>query len=105
MDRANDGREVYRSTSERNAIPLRLLVEDFGLASRHLPPVLLGDGLVVLPAPLLFLVMNKHSLGACVASARLDPRAIIEAQIDLVLHGLQAPAPARPAKPSKGAKR
>ena len=46
--------------------------------------------------------MNKHSLGACVAGAKLDPKAVIEAQIDLVLHGLQTPAGAasasRPAK-------
>jgi len=46
-------------------------------------------------APLLFLVMNKHSLGACVASAKLDPKSVIDAQVDLVLHGLQTPA-ARP---------
>jgi AcrR family transcriptional regulator len=45
-----------------------------------------------LVAPLLFLVMNKHSLGACLASALLDPLAVIGAQIDLVLHGLQTPA-------------
>ena len=56
-------------------------------------------------SPLLFLVMNKHSLGACVASAKLDPRAIIDAQIDLVLHGLQAPPRARAAKQAKGGKR
>ena len=53
-------------------------------------------------APLLFLVMNKHSLGACVVGEKFDPKAVIEAQIDLVLHGLQtsraAPPPARPAK-------
>src|SRR6478736_5982902 len=41
-----------------------------------------------LVAPLLFLVMNKHSLGACVPSAKLDPQAVIGAQVDLVLHGL-----------------
>jgi AcrR family transcriptional regulator len=43
----------------------------------------------VLVGPLLFLVMNKHSLGACSAAARLDPMPIIEAHIDLVLHGLE----------------
>ena len=76
-----------------------------GIESGEFRPVRVDDVVHALIAPLLFLVMNKHSLGACVASARLDPRAIIEAQIDLVLHGLQAPARARPAKPSKGAKR
>jgi hypothetical protein len=55
-----------------------------------------------LVAPLLFLVMNKHSLGACVAGAKLDPKAVIAAQVDLVLHGLQArPGAATPARPAK----
>jgi TetR/AcrR family transcriptional regulator len=72
------------------------------------------DVVHALVAPLLFLVMNKHSLGACVAGAKLDARAVIAAQIDLVLHGLQTPAGAasasRPAKKktagkSKGGRR
>jgi len=49
-------------------------------------------------APLLFLVMNKHSLGACAIGSMLDPKAVIEAQIDLVLHGLHAPSRRRPAR-------
>ena len=47
------------------------------------------DVVHALVGPLLFLVMNKHSLGACTAGHKLDPKAIIEAQIDLVLHGLE----------------
>lgn len=50
-----------------------------------------------LVAPMLFLVMNKHSLGACSAAARLDPMPIIEAHIDLVLHGLEPRAKTKPA--------
>ncbi|HEX2540063.1 MAG TPA: TetR/AcrR family transcriptional regulator [Caldimonas sp.] len=56
-----------------------------------------GDVVHALVGPLLFLVMNKHSLGACSAAARLDPMPIIEAHIDLVLHGLE-PRPARAAR-------
>lgn len=51
--------------------------------------VRVGDVVHALVAPLLFLVMNKHSLGACAAAARLDPMPIIEAHIDLVLYGLE----------------
>ena len=54
-----------------------------------------------LVAPLLFLVMNKHSLGACVVGEKFDPKAVIEAQVDLVLHGLQSSARAAAAKPAK----
>jgi len=53
-----------------------------------------------LVAPLLFLVMNKHSLGACVVGEKFDPKAVIEAQVDLVLHGLQA-APRAAASPAR----
>jgi len=67
-----------------------------GIDSGEFRPVVVDDVVHVLVTPLLFLVMNKHSLGACSAVSRLDPETIIEAQIDLMLHGLQtAAAPAR----------
>ena len=76
-----------------------------GIDSGEFRQVQVENAVHALISPLLFLVMNKHSLGACVASAKLDPRAIIDAQIDLVLHGLQAVATARPVGKGKGAKR
>ena len=72
------------------------------------------DVVHALVGPLLFLVMNKHSLGACAAGHELDPKAIIEAQIDLVLHGLEprgsgatrrARPPGRPARRQRSARR
>ena len=56
--------------------------------------VVVADVVHALVAPLLFLVMNKHSLGACSVGSMLDPKPVIEAQIDLVLHGLETPSPA-----------
>ncbi|MEP7058454.1 MAG: TetR/AcrR family transcriptional regulator [Caldimonas sp.] len=53
--------------------------------------VVVDDAVHALVTPLLFLVMNKHSLGACSVGSMLDPKPVIEAQIDLVLHGLQKP--------------
>jgi AcrR family transcriptional regulator len=38
--------------------------------------------------PLVFLALHKHSLGACSAAFQLQPRVVIEALLDLVLHGL-----------------
>ena len=58
----------------------------------------------VLVAPLLFLVMNKHSLAACAVGGMPDPKRLIEAQIDLALHGL-APARGRPRPAAVHAKR
>lgn len=41
-----------------------------------------------LVGPLIFLVLNKHSLGACSVTYRLQPRVVITALIDMVLNGL-----------------
>ena len=41
-----------------------------------------------LVGPLIFLVLNKHSLGACSISFLLQPRLVITALIDMVLNGL-----------------
>jgi len=69
----------------------RMLAEivERGIARGEFRPVNVADVVHALIGPLLFLVMNKHSLGACSVGSMLDPKRVIEAQIDLVLHGLQ----------------
>ena len=43
-----------------------------------------------LMAPIIFLLLHQHSFGCCPVSAlRVDPRATLDAHIDLVLHGLE----------------
>lgn len=45
-------------------------------------------------APMMFLLMWKHSMGVCVASDKpLDPVAFIDSQVDLLMHGLCRDAP------------
>jgi len=40
-------------------------------------------------APMIFLIMNKHSLGACVPQDYpMDPQRYVAAQVDILLHGL-----------------
>ena len=39
-------------------------------------------------APMLFLVMHKHSIGACGMGHTIEPKLFIATHIDLVLHGL-----------------
>ena len=60
-----------------------------GIDRGEFRPVVVDDVVHALVTPLLFLVMNKHSLGACSVGCMLDPKPVREAQIDLVLHGLQ----------------
>jgi hypothetical protein len=41
-------------------------------------------------APMIFLMLHKHSFGACpVQGANVDPKATLMAHADLMLHGLQ----------------
>ena len=47
--------------------------------------------------PLIFLLLNKHSLGACSISFMLQPRLVITALIDMVLNGLVPRGAAQPA--------
>lgn len=54
-------------------------------------------------APMLFLVMWKHSIGACVASAvQIVPETFIRAQVDALLNGILAPQPGLPPIPGPG---
>jgi len=82
--------EVIRPSHDMLAALLRR-----GIERGDFRPVQVDEVVHALVMPLLFLVMNKHSLGACSASSMPDPKPIIEAQIDLVLNGL---APRRPAR-------
>jgi AcrR family transcriptional regulator len=54
---------------------------------RALPP---KDVVYALIAPVLFLAMHKHSLGACgLAAAEMDAESFIRTQMELVLRGLE----------------
>ncbi len=71
------------------------LVLERGIARGEFRDVDIGDLSLALAAPVLFLALDQHGLGACVPG-RHDPRAVIEAQIDLVQHGLRKPAATAP---------
>ena len=43
----------------------------------------------IIVAPMIFLMMWKHSMGACAASAKIvDPEQFIHMQVDVLLHGM-----------------
>ena len=64
-----------------------------GIDSGEFRPVDVRNVVGVMCGTLVFMAVNKHSLGGCAPVIALEPRAVIEAQIDLVLRGLQAPQP------------
>jgi AcrR family transcriptional regulator len=71
-----------------------------GIERGEFRPVSVGDVVHALIAPMLFLVMHKHSIGACGVGHRIEPKAFIAAQIDLVLHGLEMPRASAPGQPT-----
>ncbi|MEO8856980.1 MAG: TetR/AcrR family transcriptional regulator [Burkholderiaceae bacterium] len=80
------GRELVRRILQR------------GVDSGEFRPLNMKYGVYTVLAPMLFLLMWKHSLGACVAEdAAIVPEDYIRAQIDTLLQGLCAPSSA-PAK-------
>ena len=81
---------------------IRRIVER-GIERGEFRPVPLDYIVHVVLAPMIFLMMWKHSVGACIPdSLGLRPELYIDAQIDNVLHGLlvrPAGAPASPSSP------
>lgn len=67
-----------------------------GIERGEFRPIKVPEVVHALVAPMLFLMLHKHSIGACGVGHAIDPRAVIEAQLDLVLNGLSAAgAPAK----------
>jgi AcrR family transcriptional regulator len=75
-----------------------------GIDSGEFRPVPVQQATHLLIAPLLFMTLHKHSVGACAGlGPGMEPARLIDTQIDLVLNGLRPPAatptPARRRKP------
>lgn len=60
-----------------------------GIDRGEFRPVPVRETAMVLVAPLLFLMLHKHSIGACGLDDEIvDPRSVVAMQIDLTLRGL-----------------
>jgi TetR/AcrR family transcriptional regulator len=66
-----------------------------GIDSGEFRDVVVVEVVHALVGPLVFLALNKHSLGACSAAFLLEPKVVINALIDMVLFGL-VPRTAKP---------
>ncbi len=71
-----------------------------GVDSGEFRGVNVPEAVHALVGPLIFLVLNKHSLGACSATFMLQPKVVIDALIDMVIHGLVPRTPATQGKRS-----
>ena len=63
-----------------------------GVDSGEFRPVDVGHAAYSLIAPMLFLMLSKHTAGMCTApSFELNPEIFLHQQVDLLIHGLVAP--------------
>ncbi|MBU3650374.1 MAG: TetR/AcrR family transcriptional regulator [Limnohabitans sp.] len=64
-----------------------------GVASGEFRPMDVSQAVYTLIAPMIFLMMWKHSVGACAPSAQMkDPEEFLQLQVDLLLHGMTSKA-------------
>jgi AcrR family transcriptional regulator len=62
-----------------------------GLESGEFRDIDLEQAVHIIVAPMIFLMMWKHSMGACAASAKnVNPEQFIHMQVDVLLHGMTA---------------
>ncbi len=72
-----------------NAMIRRIL--ERGIQSKEFREMDLDQAVHIIVAPMIFLMMWKHSMGACAASAKnVDPEQFIHMQVDVLLHGMSA---------------
>ena len=65
-----------------------------GVARGEFRPMDLDQAVYTVVAPKIFMMMWKHSMGACAASAEIgDPVRFIHMQVDVLLHGMTASQP------------
>jgi TetR/AcrR family transcriptional regulator len=73
-----------------NAMIRRILAR--GIQSGEFRELDLEQAVHLIVAPMIFLMMWKHSMGACAASAKIvDPEQFIHLQVDVLLHGMTTP--------------
>jgi TetR/AcrR family transcriptional regulator len=70
-----------------NAMIRRIL--ERGVQSGEFREMDLEQAVHIIVAPMIFLMMWKHSMGACAASAKIvNPEQFIHMQVDVLLHGM-----------------
>jgi len=108
MSEACNFPELAAFYSEEVITPAEAMIRralERGVARGEFRTIALDEITLVLSAPILFMALHKHSLGACgVAGLVRDGNCVVDTHIDLVLNGLKADTPPR-TKPPAGKRR
>jgi hypothetical protein len=82
----------YQNEVIRPGVALIRQILARGVDRGEFRPLDLDQAVYTVVAPMIFLMMWKHSMGACAASAEIvDPERFIHMQVDVLLHGMTAP--------------
>ncbi len=72
-----------------NALIRKILTR--GITSGEFRPLDLDQAVHTIVAPMIFLMMWKHSMGCCSANSQfIEPERFIQLQVDVLLHGITA---------------
>lgn len=95
MSEAQNFPEIARFYQEEVVTPGTRMLQDIlerGVKSGEFRPMDTKQTVFTVVAPMIFLMMWKHSMGACAASAHLiDPEQFIQMQVNVLLHGMTDP--------------
>ena len=92
MSEARNFPEIAAFYQQEVIIPGQTLIRrifERGVASGEFAPLDLDYAVYNVVAPMIFLIMSKHSMGACVpAGTQLDPQRYLAAQANTILNGV-----------------
>ena len=92
MSEARNFPEIASFYQQEVIVPAQVLIRRIfqrGVDSGEFRPMDMDYASYLLVAPLVFLIMTKHSMGACVPDGtQIDPQRYIAAQADTILNGV-----------------
>ena len=94
MGEAGNFPEIAAFYQQEVVLPGHLLIRRIlqrGIARGEFRVMDLDHAIYSVVAPMIFLILSRHSMGVCVAEVcALEPQKYIASQLDIVLHGISA---------------
>ena len=105
MSEARNFPEIADFYQQEVMLPGRALIRQIlqrGVDQGEFRPLDMDYAVFSVIAPMIFLIMWKHSMGPCTADTNLDPLRFITSQADILVNGVLR-APASPSSPESPA--
>ena len=96
MSEAKNFPDIAAFYQQEGIMPGQALIRSIlqrGMDRGEFRPMDLDYAVYLVVAPMIFLILSRHSAGVCVSSdSELDPKKYIAFQVDTILNGISAPA-------------